>query len=185
MIQRFTSKKIWLVNRDFQLRYTGAGLAAGLISTVITATLIIYPLFVFKIITVGMFLPWPVFACIIGAAILNGLVQVIFGIVLTHKVAGPMFSLIKHLRLIGAGHFHVTMRQRQGDDLQMIVRHLNEMGEGLVKITNHDLESLEKIKSSITHFSGDVGERDFLIAAIETLSNDMRKRVTSQKDNHP
>jgi hypothetical protein len=186
MIQRFISKKIWLVNRDFQLRYTGAGLAAGFISTVITATLILYPLFTFKIITIGLFLPLPIFACMILAAILNGLVQMWFGIVLTHKIAGPMFSLIRHLRKIGAGHWNIKMRLRDGDDLRMVVRHLNEMTDQLVNVTRQDLDTLDKIKTGILQFNGDIGERDFLLATIDNLSEKLNKRITiPSKDAHP
>jgi methyl-accepting chemotaxis protein len=179
MTKRFKSKKIWLVNRDFQLRYTGAGLAAGFVSTLITAILILFPLFQFKIITVGFFLPWPIFVCIFAAAILNAFVQIAFGIVLTHKIAGPMFSLIKYLRLIEAGQWKIQMRQRQGDDLQIVVRHVNEMSEGLARTVAQDLESLEKIKSIIAAPTGDIGERDLLIAGIERLMDDMNQRIST------
>ncbi|MEI6399092.1 MAG: HAMP domain-containing protein [Pseudomonadota bacterium] len=185
MIQRFISKKIWLVNRDFQLRYAGAGLAAGIISTIITATLILYPLFAFKIITLGLFLPWPIFACMLLAAILNGMVQMWFGIVLTHKVAGPMFSLIRHLRSIGAGQWNIKMGQREGDELQMIVRHLNEMSDHLVLATRNDLDVLDKIKLTVSQFNGEAGERDFLLTAIENLCESLKKRITTPtKDTH-
>jgi methyl-accepting chemotaxis protein len=186
MNPRFTSKKIWLVNRDFQLRYTGAGLAAGFISTFITATLILYPLFTFKIITIGLYLPWPIFACMILAAILNAIVQMWFGIVLTHRVAGPMFSLIRHVRRIGAGRWNIKMRQRPGDDLQMVVRHLNEMTDHLVQMTHQDLESLDKIKTGLIQFNGEIGERDFLLAAIDNLTKTLSQRISTQtEDAHP
>ena len=180
MTQRTNAKKIWLVNRDFQLRYTGAGLAAGLVSTLITATLILYPLFQFKIITVGFFLPWPIFACIFAAAALDAGVQVAFGIVITHKVAGPMFSLIKYLRLIEAGRWNVKMKQRSGDDLQIIVRHVNDMSEGLVTRVARDLEQLEKIKERILAPTGEIGERDLIVAGIERLIAKMTARIESK-----
>jgi hypothetical protein len=180
MTPRTNAKKIWLVNRDFQLRYTGAGLAAGIVSTLITATLILYPLFQFKIITVGFFLPWPIFACIFAAAALNAGVQVAFGIVMTHKVAGPMFSLIKYLRLIEVGKWNVTMKQRPGDDLQIIVRHVNEMSEGLVARVTCDLKQLEEIKDRILASTGELGERDLIVAGIERLIAKMAARIESK-----
>ncbi len=180
MTQRVNAKKIWLVNRDFQLRYTGAGLVAGFISTAITAILLLFPLFQFKIITVGFFLPWPIFACIFVAAIINAVFQMLFGIVLTHKVAGPMFSLIKYLRLIETGKWKIEMRQREGDDLQIIVRHVNELSEGLVSTVKQDLEQLEQIKAQLMAPTNEIGERDFLIAGVERLMTKMSQRIESK-----
>jgi hypothetical protein len=181
MNQRLMSKKILLVNRDFQFRYTGAGLAAGCVSTVITATLILYPLFAFKILTIGIFLPWPIFACMLVAVILNVLVQLIFGIVMTHKVAGPMFSIVKNIRKLGAGRWNIKMHQRPGDDLEMIVRHINELSENLVVVAKNDLETLAKIKSSVAKLSGDQNEKELLLATVDDLANSISERIAEPK----
>lgn len=172
------SKKIFLVNRDFQLRYTGAGLVAGIVSTAITATLILYPLFTFKILTVGMFLPWPIFAGMAIALILNIVVQLFFGIVMTHKVAGPMFSLVRYIRKISSGQWNVHMYQRSGDDLQMLVRHVNELSENLVIVANNDLEALARIKSEISQVNTEQARKDFILSNIDKLISDISHRVT-------
>lgn len=181
-----SNKKIWLINRDFQMKYAGAGLAAGLASTVITATLIIYPLFVFKILTIGMFLPWPIFTCIAAALVLNCIIQMFFGIVLTHKIAGPMYSLVKHLRLIGVGQWNIEMRQRQGDELNMVVRHFNEMSDCLVNTVKNDLRELEKIKTDAAHIESNdpkvLEARTKLLATISELEANFQQRISSQKE---
>ena len=167
MNQRLMSKKILLVNRDFQFRYTGAGLAAGCVSTVITATLILYPLFAFKILTIGIFLPWPIFACMLVAVILNILVQLIFGIVMTHKVAGPMFSIVKNIRKLGAGRWNIK---------------INELSENLVVVAKNDLETLAQIKSSVAKLSGDQNEKELLLATIDHLANSISERIAQPKE---
>ena len=100
-----------------------------------------------------------------------------FGIILTHKVAGPMYSLIKYLRLIEAGKWAIHMKQRQGDDLQIIVRHVNEMSEGLVLTVQKDLEQLGKVKSKILNPTGEIGESDFLLSSIDRLMENMKLRI--------
>ena len=181
MLPNIFKKKIWLVNRDFQMRYTGAGIIAGLISTIVTTILIIYPLFEFKIIRIGMFLPPPVFLFMLAAGVVNCLLQLMFGIMLTHRVAGPMFAIIRHMRKIGNGHWKVNMRQRPTDDLQMMVRHLNEMSESLVDAASKDLESISKIRTAVADFKGEIGERDFLLAALDRHAQEVGKRIeTSQ-----
>lgn len=181
MNQRLISKRIFLVNRDFQFRYTGAGLAAGCVSTVITATLILYPLYAFKILTIGMFLPWPIFLGMGVAVILNILVQLAFGIVLTHKVAGPMFSLIKNIRKLGSGQWNIKMQLRPDDELQMIVRHLNELSESMVITTNTDLAQLAVIKQAAENLDCDPAKRNLLLRSIDDLSNQLSSRIKPPK----
>ena len=147
MTQQLLPKRILLVNRDFQLRYAGAGLVAGLASTVITAILIIYPLFAFKIVTISLFLPWPVLMTIAAAILVNSIIQVMFGILLTHRIAGPIFNLVRHLRMIAHGRWNVKMRQRKLDELGFVVRHLNEMSAEMTKAVSQDIAGIEKIQS--------------------------------------
>jgi hypothetical protein len=186
MLKKLLPKRIWLVNRDFQYRYTAAGVAAGLVSTSLTMALILYPLFVFKILTVGMFLPLPIIIAMVSAAVLNCVVQIFFGIILTHRIAGPMFSMMRQLRLIAMGKWRVTLRQRQGDELQPLARHLNEMSDGLVAIAKSDIQSLEEIKRSVLESqletqseSGQDAVRKFdpILASIDRLIGLIKLRI--------
>jgi methyl-accepting chemotaxis protein len=181
MIRKLLPKRIWLVNRDFQYRYTGAGVAAGLVSTALTIALILYPLFVFKILTVGMFLPLPVIIAMLCAAILNCIVQIFFGIILTHRIAGPMFSIVRQIRLIAQGKWRVTLRQRQGDELQTLVRHLNEMSDSLVNIAKSDIQALESIKGSLIESHEDASKLKPILASMDQLIGAIESRIHEQK----
>ena len=88
-----------------------------------------------------------------------------------------MFSLIKYLRLIETGKWNIVMKQREGDDLQIIVRHVNELSEGLVSTVKQDLEQLELIKAQLVTPTNEIGERDFLIAGVERLMTKMSQRI--------
>lgn len=175
------TKKIFLVNRDFQFRYTFAGLAAGCVSTLITATAILYPLYAFKILTIGIYLPWPIFVAMGAAVFFNILVQFAFGILLTHKVAGPMFSLIKNIRKLAAGQWNLKMQTRAGDDLQMIVRHLNELSENMVRATQADLNHLAIISEAIVAMECNPIQKSALMKSIDELSQRMSARIDSPK----
>jgi methyl-accepting chemotaxis protein len=180
MIRNLLPKRIWLVNRDFQFRYTGAGVAAGLASTALTMTLLLYPLFSFKILTVGMFLPLPVIIAMICAAILNFVIQVLFGIILTHRIAGPMFSIVRQLRLIAQGNWRVSLRQRQGDELQTLVRHLNEMSESLVVVAESDLQTLATIKQSMIESEANAYKLGSILISIDQLMDTIESRIRNQ-----
>ena len=145
MKQVAATKRIYLVNRDFQIRYALAGVGAGLISTTLTAFLILYPLFTFKILVVSQFLPLPILLGMVSAAFFNALMLMLFGIVMTHRIAGPMYSMVRHMRRLASGQWRTTMKSRPDDDLQLLVRNLNDISDGLVKLAEDDLKILEQL----------------------------------------
>lgn len=170
-------KKLFLINRDFQLRYAGAGIAAGIITSILTATLILYPLFAFKILTSTYFLPWPVFACIAVAVFINIAVQMAFGIVLTHRIAGPMFSMIRTIRRMGTGHWNTKVNLRADDELQMIGRHLNELSEQLVNAGMNDLVKIEELLAEVALLNIDEAIKAPLINKLSIISTSIKSRI--------
>jgi signal transduction histidine kinase len=177
MTQRPLPKRILLVNRDFQLRYAGAGLMAGLASTLITAVLIIYPLFAFKIVTISFFLPWPILMAITAAILLNSIIQVMFGILLTHRIAGPIFNLVRQLRMIAHGRWNIKMRQRNLDELGIVVRHLNEMSEELTKAVWQDIGSVEKIQSLLAGLEANPNQLVLANQYLDEMNNRFKMRI--------
>lgn len=137
-------KRIILVNRDFQFRYTRAGVAIGIVSTVLTSVVILYPLYLFKILVIAQFLPTPILAGMAAAALINIAMLVLFGILISHRVAGPMFSMVRHFRKIANGHWRTQMRTRPGDDLQFVIRNLNDLSAGLVETAEKDLALIDQ-----------------------------------------
>lgn len=180
MTQQLLPKRILLVNRDFQLRYAGAGLIAGLASTLITAILIIYPLFAFKIVTVSLFLPWPILMTIAAAILVNSIIQVMFGILLTHRIAGPLFNLVRHLRMIAHGRWNIKMRQRKLDEMGFVVRHLNEMSEQLTKAVNEDITGIEKIQGLLAGLETNPQQLALANQSLEEMNRRFKKRINDR-----
>ena len=163
------TKRIYLVNRDFQFRYTRMGVLAGIVSTAITTLVILYPLFVFKILVVPQFLPTPILVGMLAAAVINIAIIVMFGILITHRIAGPMFSMVRHLRRMQIGQWRTFMRVRPGDELQLIVRNMNELSDALVQTATKDLELIEKA------FAGSPSNE--VSSALHELRERMRSRI--------
>ncbi len=65
------SKRIYLINRDFQLRYAYAAVFVGLMSTIVTTTVLLYPLYKFEIVRIPQFLPLPIMSAMVAAALIN------------------------------------------------------------------------------------------------------------------
>ena len=141
-------KKIFLVNRDFQLRYTKSAVVIGLLSTFLTSVVILYPLYQFQILRIPRFLPLPILFAMVLAALINIAIIAVMGILMTHRIAGPMYSLVRSMRLVGLGRFNGTMRLRNDDDLRFVVRNFNDMTAALRELTSEDLQ---EIKDEIVH----------------------------------
>lgn len=144
MSKKKSAKRIILVNRDFQLRYAGAAVGVGLITTSLSVFVTLFPLYVFEILRIPRFLPWPILAGMGIALVINVASVFGMGIVITHRIAGPMYSIVRHLRRIGLGFYGYHMRIRDGDDLRYVVRNVNDMIDSLKFLTKQDLYSIDK-----------------------------------------
>lgn len=170
-------KRIYLVNRDFQLRYTRVALAVGLVSTVMTVGLILYPLFYLDIVRFPYFVPAPFLIGMSLAAVLNFAFVTAFGIVTTHRIAGPMFSLVRHLHLIKLGQRPSELRVRDGDDLKFVVRNVNEFLEFINHRTVSDLSKLDEILATLGEDDGTVKAK----SQVRELRDDLEKRLAHRE----
>src|SRR6186997_212279 len=94
------TKRIYLINRDFQMRYTLAAVVVGLLSTILTLIILLVPLYTFEILQIPRFLPLPIFGIMAMAAFVNILSVGLMGVFITHRIAGPMYSLVRSFRRI-------------------------------------------------------------------------------------
>ena len=134
-------KTIYLVNRDFQFRYAYAAVVAGLLTTALSVAIVLTPLYIFGILRIPKFLPTPILMAMGFAVIINILVVGFMAILMTHKIAGPIYSLIRAMRHVELGRWaNGSLKVRKGDDLRYVVRNFNSMVESLVVTGKEDLE---------------------------------------------
>ncbi len=138
-------KRIYLVNRDFQLRYAKSAMVVGFVSTVLTTILILWPLYAFEILRIPRFLPAPILVLMCVPIVINIFFIAFMGILLTHKIAGPMYSLIRYMRQVERGNYAAVARLREGDELKYVIRNFNCMVESLVISANEDLDMVKKL----------------------------------------
>lgn len=169
------NKKLFLVNRDFQFRYTRASVAVGIVSTILTSVVILYPLYIFKVLVVPRFLPTPILLGMFAAALINVAMLVLFGILVSHKIAGPMFSMVRHFRKMGSGNWHTVMRSRPGDDLQFVIRNLNDLSVSLIQIAEKDLKLIDQA-------IGVSSDPQAVTAYLQQLRYQVSKRIEGSAD---
>lgn len=168
-------KRIVLVNRDFQMRYTKAAVVVGVFSTILTIVVILYPLYVFEILRIPNFLPTRILSMMLLAVLINVGALYLFGILMTHRIAGPMYALVKHIRLVGMGKWNSLMHLRADDDLRYVVRNFNEMVGSLTEITKGDIKRLEAIDEMVSS-NLDEDKIKNLKEQISELKSDLEKR---------
>lgn len=132
------SRRKYLINRKVQLKY--------MLLTV--AMLVLYTLFLLAAIFVPQMLQFSAATSLAGKAAEGGAILelhttfwpaalaviALFGvgsIFVTHKIAGPLFSIDRTIREMAAGNLTVRTHIRQGDELQEFHHNFNAMADNL------------------------------------------------------
>jgi hypothetical protein len=177
-------KRIYLINRDFQLRYSFAAVFVGIISTALTVTVILVPLYVFEILRIPRFLPLPILVSMFVAAALNIFIVGFMGVFITHRIAGPMFSLVRSFRKIEMGRWSGKLRLRENDDMKFVVRNFNELVDSLVRTCKEDLQLLADAKTQLEKISGNA-QADEALIAVNILKTHIEGRIQEEPEFHP
>ncbi|MBM4250473.1 MAG: hypothetical protein FJ146_00700 [Deltaproteobacteria bacterium] len=167
-------KQIFLVNRDFQLRYVRLAVIVGIASTCLTLILVLYPLVQFRIIRFPVFLPLPFLAAILTAIGANIAIITWLGVHVTHRIAGPIFSLVRHMRHVELGGSFKGVKFRESDDLQYLARNYNSLMHALVAAEEARLAMLDRLEVSIKQSTG---EHTASLLVIEELRQEFKRRT--------
>lgn len=176
------NKKILLVNRDFQLRYTKAAIAVAIVSTTLSASVILYPLYIFEILRIPKFLPIPILGAMFAAVLINVGMIAFLGVIMTHRLAGPIYSITREFRKVAGGVWGSQMRIRPEDDLKYLVRSYNEMSEGLENICKADIEALGEIEEKLKAAGSDENLAAQPLEQLTALRNSFKERILNSKE---
>lgn len=103
------------------------------------------------------------------------------GIVVTHRVAGPIFKMKRLLRQVGEGKLIVRERLRKGDELQHFFDTFEKMVDDLrarqtVEIARVD-EAIEKIEKAKGTERGAEDAREDGLAILRKLRSELREQI--------
>lgn len=82
---------------------------------------------------------------LVGFGVLLALVLAVYGIVFTHKVAGPLFKAQRYFQSIAAGDLQRIPNLRKGDQLRDFWAEFRLMQEALRERAERDVELLEGV----------------------------------------
>lgn len=81
--------------------------------------------------------------------VINGIVVGLVFILLTHKVAGPLYRLQKNMEIVSSGKLPRKMTLRKNDELTYMADSFNEMTEGLRKAAESEASELQAVAEQL------------------------------------
>lgn len=146
-------RKQYLVNKGFQLKYIGLILAL----TFLTAALCSYVVYYTAMINLGEKLanvyPQGRLVSIVKIVNFRILLSIIFvtplitivGILLSHKIAGPIFRMEAFMKNMASGDLTSRLTLRQGDELMELAENIDSLGEVLRSSFQLQRSQMEKV----------------------------------------
>jgi hypothetical protein len=110
-----------------------------------------------------------------GFALLLALLVVAYGIVMTHKIAGPLFKIKRHMNDIEAGRLYKLWGLRRGDQLQDFFAAFESMHGALRTRVEGDIELLNHLVAAIERGDDLKGELPSLKQALEIKGESLRE----------
>jgi signal transduction histidine kinase len=102
------------------------------------------------------------------------------GVVVTHKVAGPVYKMKRLLGDLGRGQFKVVARLRKGDELQHFFDAFNDMANQLSRRQEEEIRQIDRVIELLASDSSDPlqvsGARERLL----TLRESMRVQLNTK-----
>jgi hypothetical protein len=171
------SRRSFLVDRRLQLRYTGLLVAAATAVAAVLGAVILYERSAYAALALACGQPaergvlaaagW-LAAFVVTVAGLLGVV----GVVLTHRVAGPLLYVEGVLRDVAAGRRPRLRPLRQGDELAPFYANVRASLVDLEARERDELAQLQLIVQALA-----AGDADIARAALTTLAAEKRGRI--------
>lgn len=181
-----SAAKIYLVDRSFQLKLALKGAGIGLISSIFGLAVVWYPLYLFERLPLGMALPPIIYGVIALAVIANIVAIVSFGIRTSHRVAGPVYSIVRHMRRVEKGQKVGLLKARQSDELKYLVRNYNNLLVGLELSRAGQIEELTAIHQALSAaIARDTAGKDDAAQQLDRLKAQIAKLAATGLDALP
>ena len=110
---------------------------------------------------------------------LNAALIGMLGLLITHRLAGPIYALTREFRRISEGLWGNTLKIRNDDDMKYLVRCFNEMSESIAKQADQDLNDLSAVERFLTEPEVDVGQA---VEKLQSLRKNLKERILTSEE---
>ena len=109
---------------------------------------------------------------------------VIAGLILSHRVAGPIYHIKKFLGILRNGHYGEKLKLREGDELQDLADDINSFVSVLREGKKLQLDRLEKLGKKADalreELAAETGEKKYLIERVDEIRTEIRDIMGSR-----
>jgi hypothetical protein len=179
MAQQYKRRLIPIIDRRFQFKYTGIIVAIAAVVSAALGYFLLQSYFEMnEVIDLASLSPEVndklnsddarfVFKITMAFLVLEVLVLGVMGLLITHRVVGPIFVLTRHLTTLKSGTYPFMRPLRSGDEFVDTFQTFTQVVDGLKKRDLDDLETLKGLRDAARGGSmgaGDLEKLDRLIA---------------------
>lgn len=105
---------------------------------------------------------------LVGALLLFNLILGVGALIVTHRLAGPMFVFRRYLRMLGEGKIPEIRALRKGDEFEEVLQELRTTVRAVEQGMRQDLESVARIRGLLAQEAGpDLGAVQVELSRLE------------------
>ncbi|MFC2075166.1 hypothetical protein ACFLRA_02725 [Bdellovibrionota bacterium] len=160
--KRKRTRKQFVVLREFQLRFSLLLAILGLLVTLVVG-IIIYGVYDSNIniladkvdVTSPAVIDFlssmrkDIFQSLVAVFVGVTAILMLLGIFMSHKMAGPVFALLRQMKLLSHGDFNATLLLRKGDEFQNLREGYNELVTSLQNRIKEDILRITRIRQDL------------------------------------
>ena len=121
------------------------------------------------------------FRIILSVIFVSPLVALI-GILLSHRIAGPIFRMEVFLKNMATGDFTSRLILRKGDELMSVAEGINDLGESLKSSLHNQKTQMDKVVLELESLKGLVRgksqDASKFSSAVDRLEDELRSLIT-------
>lgn len=181
-------RRTFLIERRFQLKYTLLVIIVGV------AVSLLFGAIMFQVHHEVSKLPTATSVrderdvMVLGFVVLTGLLLVgslaVFGVLVTHRVAGPLFVMRRYFGLLGEGLYPMLRPLREDDELQDFYAAFHAAIEKMRDRDRREAETIEEAMDALEHALGNDPNED-VRAAVECVRDLANRRRASSGSRVP
>ena len=182
-------RRRYIIKKTFQVKYTAIILCFIFLTAFISCAAIYFALYPYLSEKLANVYPQGRLVTVLKNAQINASVSTLillplaawFGIILSHRIAGPWYRLENILKLMAKGNFATEVKLRKNDELHSLADAINDATRNLRETTlkTHDqLEALDSVLGQFEHELGkdpvDIIKTKLLLSKVHETSKELK-----------
>lgn len=184
-------RKQYLISRRFQLKYVGLILALMFLTAALCSYVVYYSTMLLMGEKLANVYPQGRLMAIVNAVNFRILLSMVFispmivviGILLSHKIAGPVFRMEKVLDNMSKGDLRANIVLRKGDEMATLAEAINKVTDSIKLVMVGQKERMGAILNEMNVLKKTVGSNPQVPAAVNDSVRMLEKEISELAEN--